>query len=400
MAAIKFVHNRKSKYLTQLKQMSKEYVSSVDHFCTTSEIGKAKLDKPNLHRLVELYEHSIPAFGHVREFMELIFESAHQPLKRSIARSNNRDSHIFAMEQCVGNDWQGRIASLSRELNESSSSRKHQARRGLRRLMLGREADHLHEDLHEDFITETDQLLERLFTTAVQRHFQRDSLIANFAGPKRSMWSAYGKTSYDVLSTTLMENCTSIRTILKTATSWLDALFPPTARGLEDSSKDSLKLFKCSKRMRVAESGRRAGGVSGFDKVRLNCVIQVFLPPGKKGDRILKFEDIPELQPFFFIFVAALHRKDDHIWALCLRCSAYGEYIQAKDEFREDTFQVLCLTEEVARIAVYHVCQDSEHPMGCTINNQSRSIIHSSTPIKGARLYFQRRVNGYPPRVA
>ena len=147
VAAIKFVHKRKSKYLPQLKQMSNEYVSSVDRFCTTSEIGKTKLDKLNLHRLVELYEHSIPAFGHVREFMELIFESAHQPLKRSIARSNNRDAHIFATEQCVGNDWHGSIGSLSRELSESSSIRKNQARRGLRRLMLGRDADHQHHSI-------------------------------------------------------------------------------------------------------------------------------------------------------------------------------------------------------------------------------------------------------------
>ena len=49
------------------------------------------LNKPNVHRLIELYVHTIPAFGHVRHVQELLFETAHQPLKRAICRSNMRD---------------------------------------------------------------------------------------------------------------------------------------------------------------------------------------------------------------------------------------------------------------------------------------------------------------------
>ena len=113
--------------LSALKALSKEYVQAVDSFCCQYKLEGRQLDKPNLHRLIELYEHTIPAFGHVREVMELVFESAHQPLKRSIARSNNHEAHIFACEHCVGNDWQGRIASLSREIKVGDPARRMKA---------------------------------------------------------------------------------------------------------------------------------------------------------------------------------------------------------------------------------------------------------------------------------
>ena len=63
-----------------------------------------------MHRLVELYAHTLPAFGHVGHFQELLFETAHQPLKRGIKRSNNRDPHIYAVQAVLANDWETRLA--------------------------------------------------------------------------------------------------------------------------------------------------------------------------------------------------------------------------------------------------------------------------------------------------
>ena len=56
------------------------------------------LDKPNFHRLLELYQHSIAAFGHVSLFQELVFETAHQPLKRSVSRGNHRHAEASDVE--------------------------------------------------------------------------------------------------------------------------------------------------------------------------------------------------------------------------------------------------------------------------------------------------------------
>ena len=52
-------------------------------FRLDKELG-GLLDKPNLHRLHELFAHTLPMFGTLRHIGELILEKGHQPLKRAI----------------------------------------------------------------------------------------------------------------------------------------------------------------------------------------------------------------------------------------------------------------------------------------------------------------------------
>ena len=63
-----------------------------------------------MHRLLELYAHTLPAFGHVRHLNELLFESAHQPLKRAMLRSNHNNPQLSAVRTVVLNHWQARLA--------------------------------------------------------------------------------------------------------------------------------------------------------------------------------------------------------------------------------------------------------------------------------------------------
>ena len=115
--AERMVRQARHMYLADLSSMSKDYVKSVDEVCSRSSQSKQQLDKPNLHRHLELYEPTIPAFCRVREITELVFESAHQPLKLCIVRSSNRVSNLLAVNYCVANDWQGRLASLQKHLS-------------------------------------------------------------------------------------------------------------------------------------------------------------------------------------------------------------------------------------------------------------------------------------------
>lgn len=57
------------------------YVRMVKKICSRSKLARKKLNKPILHRLMELYEVMTPKLVHAREFMELVFETAHLPLK-------------------------------------------------------------------------------------------------------------------------------------------------------------------------------------------------------------------------------------------------------------------------------------------------------------------------------
>ena len=85
---------------------------------------RADLDKPNVHRMIELYQHTLPRFGHMPTVDELPFEAAHQPLKRALSRSNHKDGHVFATKSVLANDWRLRMGDIcatlptSRELSE------------------------------------------------------------------------------------------------------------------------------------------------------------------------------------------------------------------------------------------------------------------------------------------
>lgn len=58
-----------------------------------------RLDVPNLHRLRELVDHVIPALLHVRHAQELLFENAHQPLKRGMITGNGHADSTRAMNR-------------------------------------------------------------------------------------------------------------------------------------------------------------------------------------------------------------------------------------------------------------------------------------------------------------
>jgi hypothetical protein len=97
--------------LDALYGLALKYISKLYDLCVRDNGGIGKhLNKPNVHRLLELYTHTIPAFGHCKYVQELLFETAHQPLKRATVRSNQRDPHTHAVTATLANDWECRLS--------------------------------------------------------------------------------------------------------------------------------------------------------------------------------------------------------------------------------------------------------------------------------------------------
>ena len=103
-------------HLFELRVLCTNYLKLVDFLCGQSEVLRKELDKPNIHRLVELYQHSIPTFGHPSVFDELIFEAAHQPLKKALSRSNYKQGHLYAMRSVISNEWRSRLGKAARSM--------------------------------------------------------------------------------------------------------------------------------------------------------------------------------------------------------------------------------------------------------------------------------------------
>ena len=105
-------------YLHQMQQLATNYVDEVDGLCRHVFQVRGEIDKPNIHRLLELMYHSLPRLGHASVFQELVLESGHQPLKRGIARSNNHSPYLHAMVRFISVDWKRRLGDVAYQIND------------------------------------------------------------------------------------------------------------------------------------------------------------------------------------------------------------------------------------------------------------------------------------------
>jgi len=90
------------------RQTAAELLALADRFITlvcaawlrrdTAAFGR-HTDVPNLHRLPELLHAVIRLLLHVRHLQVLLFESAHQPLKRAISTGNGRNDALRAVRR-------------------------------------------------------------------------------------------------------------------------------------------------------------------------------------------------------------------------------------------------------------------------------------------------------------
>ena len=110
------------KQLRDLCQQASEYVASLNEVCKLSQEARIHFNKPNLYRLVRLYNHTVPCFGHIRHFGELLFEGAHQPLKRAISKSNYRNPQLSAMNSTLKNYWLSRPGVVTSSIEDPGNS--------------------------------------------------------------------------------------------------------------------------------------------------------------------------------------------------------------------------------------------------------------------------------------
>ena len=87
------------------------------------------MNKPNVHRSIELCVHTINVFGHVRHCREMVLEMAHRSFKHWLEMKMHPDSHINGILRAIYTHWQARVASLVRLLQKGSGDDSRCARR-------------------------------------------------------------------------------------------------------------------------------------------------------------------------------------------------------------------------------------------------------------------------------
>jgi len=96
----------------QLQQKAEVFLSLVRASCLRPDMANfgLYLDVPNIHRLQELVKYVIPALLDVRHAQELLFENAHQPLKKALVTGNGHDDALRAMTRYCQAELVQRIA--------------------------------------------------------------------------------------------------------------------------------------------------------------------------------------------------------------------------------------------------------------------------------------------------
>jgi len=139
------IGSERKQYHADLLSRARKYISYTDSAAKVTEEVKSYIDKPNVHRVLELYIHTIPAYGHVRHVIESPFEHAHQALKRVWEQHNSRQNHISVVEEMLWNDFFHRLFLCRKGIRQNSCENPTQAqtsslnnyRKEMRMLLLG-----------------------------------------------------------------------------------------------------------------------------------------------------------------------------------------------------------------------------------------------------------------------
>ena len=105
--------------LNQLVMDVKEHCKKIEELSKIDPHSAKILDKPNMHRFVELFTHTLPLFGSLKYVEELILEKAHQGAKRAVDMSNKKNEQIQAMTVYLHDDFVTRVRSLTRNMENS-----------------------------------------------------------------------------------------------------------------------------------------------------------------------------------------------------------------------------------------------------------------------------------------
>ena len=166
-----YIHGDQKVYFNDMLRLATKFVEMIDQLSSTSSIVLSILDRPNTHRMIELYASTIPHFSHALFCVDMGFEANHQPLKSSLSRNSNMDSNISAVYHNLGRDWFARVTELmAMRLNHSDQAKS--INRGLRRLFFGANSDGL-DETKKEYLSLMNDMNERINCLLTPRLIER-----------------------------------------------------------------------------------------------------------------------------------------------------------------------------------------------------------------------------------
>ena len=388
---------RKEDYIDDLRERALMYIRMADELWKEDSGKGAVLDKPNLHRLSELYMHSIPAFGHVLHFMELVFESEHQPLKRCVEMSNFINAHLSAVEHVLGNDWQSRILALF-QMSKIPGREGDLAKMCLVRFILGEAVvRYLQEEGSKEERAQLLAIIDTCFIPPVIAELEQDGKLGSFQTKYEYKWIGSDESKFEKLR--CLGGRLSVTSAMEHATKQLHVLRPTF------NCDEVIHWFATAKRVRVLTYGdsKELGRANGHDKITFGNVVQVVADSRERRRKIVdRLEHTSSDIALYAVLGFIKRSSEDVLWAVAIRCKTEASRGQRVLRISEhcrsaDSLQLLQMGNNVRRVGLSHQCT-TDGP--CEIQVSERKVKHKRDVLDYGKYIFQTRKHGYPPRMA
>ena len=390
-----------NKYICSIQDLAVSYLEQVDALSVELEIARKQLDKPNLHRLLELYFHSLPAFGHAKHFTELVLENAHQPLKRCITKSNHHNAQISAVAHCLGNDWQGRISLLHQGVKKSNSDDEEKYKRGLRRLLIGSQMTEMVEsnEEHHKFGKQADELVSTVLVEPLLHILQGEGNAFRLHSNEVTWKTSGNMKGGGMKAIQIGTNSTiDVQELLSRGENLLRKYYLDYGYGEEWAAH----LRKNARRVRNMKFGNGSQQSASHELIYTGCVVETLISPEciQRPDRLLFPQGNGMVTVERFAVVGIIEREEEESpWAVVIRCDISNGFLRMRPNMSTPDFQLLYLTNAVRRISIFHAC-GHDGVFRCQIDQVSKRVGHKGNIFSGELFHWLDRKAGYPPRMA
>lgn len=375
----------RSQHCAELKKIGSDYLNHVhDMKRHHREFGEV-LDKPNLHRILELCIHTVPLFGHACNVAEMPLESYHRILKDGLRNNTHEDKHISAIEHAVSKDWMSRLLDLYHIAVESvRGSVEYQAAvRGMLRLMAGEDVLLLRPD-GDEYKQLVNCLQTKLLSDwiePVKRHLGTYQRVNRPGNGRQRTWQGMnlGNSPY-------VDLIVDAKKFLRDNS--------PTGH---HAGASILEFNHAAYTFNKVKGLQRK--VYRHSNVFADCVISL---PIQKKDVCNRFidssgqTDVMESEIFAVAGIIGWE-KDNDVWAVCRHMPPIDETRTLWRVWTElpSQWQLLKFSDRVRRAASFHRCVE-----GCNIDPDSKKVTHIGSEFGGGTYKVVRRHEGYPPRMA
>ena len=357
---------------------ARDFVRAAAAYYREDPVRGATLNKPNVHRAIELCVNTINAFGHARHCSEMVLEMAHRRFKHWLEINTHPDSHITGMERAIYADWQARVASLVRLLMHGSEEDARCARRALQRLFLGEKGLQINESsrpgerLSAMFRNAVLSAVDRVVLEELERAVQINDL-----DDREYRWIGQGpvkKKDADCDEAMLVG-----RRILH---DWYNVQHP----------KDRMELtwYENASYMSVSLHGGRRRCYPHLT-VKRNCAVSVVLSDSAMERSIVQQEeDMGTGTQRPYAIYAVIGCSNGELWSVVRELRPQGQCHSVTGSRPA----VLRMGTRVRRVALFHECTKR-----CKVNLNVNSFTHAEEVTAGGVYRIVGRADGYPPHL-